>query len=95
MAEGAVLTDIPPRTQALTLDTGNLSPERRLKPMEKMNLEAEVVRRVDDQNSWGVEAIDYPQDGSVYMAIFSGPDAEQRAREYAHFKFTKTKSLAA
>ena len=33
-----------------------------------------------------VEAIDAQRDGEVYLAIFTGPDAEARAREYANWK---------
>jgi hypothetical protein len=36
--------------------------------------------------TWRVEAIG--ADGEVYVAIFSGPDAEQRAREYAQHRAT-------
>jgi len=32
---------------------------------------------------WLVEAIDHGSDGSIYRAIFAGPTAEQRARDYA------------
>ena len=35
---------------------------------------------------WRVEAIDDEREGAVYVAIFSGPDAKERAREYAGIK---------
>lgn len=37
-------------------------------------------------DSWRVEAIDRDGDGQVHVTIFSGPQAEQRAREYATWK---------
>lgn len=33
-----------------------------------------------------VEAINHSGDGEVFVTIFSGPDSEQRATEYAQFK---------
>jgi hypothetical protein len=51
-------------------------------------LEAEVVQRRNDPNAWGVEAIDRAE-GSVYMAVFSGPEARERAEEYARLKYCK------
>jgi hypothetical protein len=46
----------------------------------------EIVESRDTPDEWRVEAIDHEGDGEVYVAIFSGPDAEARAREYAAFK---------
>ena len=57
--------------------------------MERLGLEAEVVERRDAPNAWGVEAIDAEGDGAVLMALFSGPDAKERALEYARAKFRK------
>ncbi len=42
-------------------------------------------------DEWRVEAVNYPElglggDGEIYVAIFSGPNAEGRAREYAVWK---------
>ncbi len=42
-----------------------------------------------DGSEWRVEAIDYESEGEVYVAIFSGPGADARAREYARFKEAK------
>jgi hypothetical protein len=63
--------------------------------MEQMNLKAEVVERKDSPGSWGVEAIDSAGDGAIYMAIFSGPEAKERAMEYARSKFGSKAALAA
>jgi hypothetical protein len=35
---------------------------------------------------WRVEAFDPEHEGECYLAIFSGPDARQRAEEYAAWK---------
>ena len=51
-------------------------------------LEYEIVRSVSavEEDEYRVEAIDYDDDGQVYVAIFSGPKAKERAEEYANFK---------
>lgn len=49
----------------------------------KMTVSIEKWRR--DATAWTVEAIG--SDGEIYQAIFAGPDAERRAREYARFKY--------
>lgn len=41
---------------------------------------------LQDGYEWRVEAIDYESEGEIYVAVFTGPDAEKRAREYASFK---------
>jgi hypothetical protein len=48
---------------------------------------AEVVRDANDPNAWRVEKLDSDDDGSVDVAIFAGPHAEARAREYAAWKY--------
>lgn len=35
---------------------------------------------------WRVEAIDYENEGKVYVTIFSGPESRERAEEYATMK---------
>jgi len=35
--------------------------------------------------AWTVEAVS--DDGEIYQAIFIGPEAEERAYEYARFKY--------
>lgn len=37
-------------------------------------------------NDWRVEAVDFENEGNIYIAIFSGPDAQARAAEYAQWK---------
>ena len=53
-----------------------------------MKLEYEVIEAKESigGDTWNVEAIDHDSEGEIYMASFSGPKAEERAREYAKFK---------
>lgn len=44
----------------------------------------EVVESRQYRGHWHVEAID--EDGRVFVVVFSGPKAEDRAREYASWK---------
>lgn len=46
----------------------------------------ECVKSRFCQDEWVVEAINYAQDGEIYSATFSGPGAEDRAKEYAGWK---------
>jgi hypothetical protein len=49
--------------------------------------EISLVLRTTTPIVWAVEAIDIAGDGAIEMAQFSGPDAEQRARDYAAWKY--------
>ncbi len=40
----------------------------------------------DRDHGWIVEAINFDRDGEIYRTLFTGPEAEQRAREYADWK---------
>lgn len=48
---------------------------------------AEVVQDRDDPHAWRVEKINSDGDGGVDVAIFAGPDARERATEYAAWKY--------
>ncbi len=48
-----------------------------------MKYEVVATRGVPDDSEWRVEAIDYESEGECYVTIFSGPNARQRAEEYA------------
>lgn len=48
-------------------------------------LQWEVFEARDNPTEWRVEAVELDE-GRCYIAIFSGPDAEVRAREYAAWK---------
>jgi len=43
-------------------------------------------------HGWVVEAIDFDKDGEVYRALFTGPAAEQRAKEYTEWKLAVVSS---
>ena len=49
-------------------------------------MQFEVIQDRETQGAWRVEAINFDGDGEAYVTIFSGPDAESRAYEYAEFK---------
>lgn len=55
--------------------------------LQRSSLAAEIARRNDSPNSWGVEAIDEKGDGEIYMAVFHGPSAKALAEEYARAKY--------
>jgi hypothetical protein len=46
----------------------------------------EVAQDRIDHHDWRVEAINHDGDGEVYVAIFSGLDAQTRAEAYAAWK---------
>jgi hypothetical protein len=43
---------------------------------------------------WRVEAINFDDEGKVYVTVFSGPDAHERAEEYAALKNGQESRLA-
>jgi len=51
------------------------------------DLDVGVVERADIAGAWAVEAINRLGDGEIYLAIFSGPSARDRAEEYARIKY--------
>lgn len=63
---------------------------RKLKPAnqnEPAGLEIGVVPLRNDPDRWLVEAIDHGSDGEIYRAIFSGPNAKERAFAYARLTY--------
>lgn len=46
----------------------------------------EVSQDRTDSTAWRTEAIDHDSEGECYVVEFWGPQAEERAREYAEFK---------
>jgi len=48
------------------------------------NMEYEVFADKKYHNDWRVEAVD--SEGACFVTIFSGPNAESRAHEYATWK---------
>lgn len=53
----------------------------------RLGVEVEIVEVRDAPGHWLVEAIDYGSEGEVYRAVFSGPMAEQRGRDYARLTY--------
>ena len=49
-------------------------------------MEWECFQDMKNKGDWRVEAIDFDDEGAVYVTIFSGPEARKRAREYAALK---------
>jgi hypothetical protein len=47
-------------------------------------LRYEIIESSQHPGHWHVEAID--EEGRVFVAVFSGPDAQKRAAEYADWK---------
>ena len=64
-----------------------MAPQVAIQTDLESELEVEVVERLDTPGTWSVEAINAFGDGEIYLAIFSGPDSEVRAREYATMKY--------
>lgn len=65
-------------------------PQRKPTPIndnEPLGLEIGVVPLRHDPTQWLVEAIDHGSDGEIYRAVFAGPMAEQRARDYARLTY--------
>ena len=46
-------------------------------------MEWDVVEDRQYPGHWRVEAIHYKRDGEIYVAVFSGPGAQERAERYA------------
>jgi hypothetical protein len=49
-------------------------------------MEWECFEDRSNKGDWRVEAIDFDHEGDIYITIFSGPDSQQRAQEYAAMK---------
>lgn len=61
-------------------------PENSASQREELFMDFEVLEDRRNPGDWRVEAMDFEDEGKVYVAIFSGPDAKERAHEYASFK---------
>jgi hypothetical protein len=55
--------------------------------MTQFNIEVSLVANDTAPLTWSVEAVNSDGDGGIDVTIFSGPTAEQRAREYARWKY--------
>jgi hypothetical protein len=54
--------------------------------MTRTAVEYEVVQSRGVLDEYRVEGIDYDHEGQVYVTLFSGPNAKERAEVYATFK---------
>ena len=59
----------------------------KIKDAPHTGLDVSVEERKDQPGVWTVEAIDMAGDGDIYQALFLGPEARERATEYARFKY--------
>lgn len=55
-------------------------------PTTPANLQYEVYESEESPGDWIAAAVDDSSEGEIYLALFSGPAAEERAREYALWK---------
>jgi hypothetical protein len=56
--------------------------------MQTKNLTRHVFPDKEYPNDWHVETIN-TDSGDIFQAIFSGPSAEERAKEYARWEESK------
>ena len=57
-------------------------------------MEYEITKSLDALDEWRVEAINHDGDGEIYVTIFSGPNAKERAEEYAEWKTNQISTCA-
>jgi hypothetical protein len=55
--------------------------------MDQFVTEVALIASYTVPLTWSVEAVNSDGDGGVDVTIFSGPTAEQRAREYVRWKY--------
>jgi len=55
--------------------------------MRKLSLEAVVLPIRSTPAAWSVEAIDRENEGTVFVSVFYGTGARERAVEYADAKY--------
>jgi hypothetical protein len=67
-----------------TMDALRLTAKARLKHLMRNQLKYEIAESKDYPGHWHVEAVD--NEGLVFVAVFSGPEARDRAAEYADWK---------
>jgi hypothetical protein len=65
-----------------SLTTEHPTGENAASQTEEARMTTEVFADKEFPNDWHVETID-EKTGDIYQAVFAGPNAERRAREYA------------
>ena len=58
-------------------------------------MEWECFADMRNKGDWRVEAIDFDNQGAVYVTIFSGPGSRKRAHEYVAMKSAQENRPAA
>jgi hypothetical protein len=58
-------------------------------------MEWTVFKDSRKRGDWRVEAPDFDEEGQLYITIFSGPEARERAEEYAEWKNSQLRMHAA
>jgi len=53
-----------------------------------MTMQTTIFADKEFPNDWHVEIIEQDS-GDIFVAVFSGPEAEERAREYAQWQESK------
>jgi hypothetical protein len=64
-----------------------------LQAAEGIRMQAEAVQNRLVLGEWQAEVVNYHGDGEVYVTIFSGPDAEVRAKEFCFQLIRGTNAL--
>ena len=54
---------------------------------EPRGLEVEVVEVSYEPGTWTVEAVSTGKEGEIYQALFTGPNAKERAEAYAAWMY--------
>jgi hypothetical protein len=73
-------------TEASLLTNGHSLGENLPGEFKGGSMEWECIEDRHHPGDWRVEAIDHDNEGQIYVAIFSGPEAQERAEEYAALK---------
>jgi hypothetical protein len=66
----------------------NVSSQVEEDKVQTANISHSVFADKQFPNDWHVEIIDHDS-GDIFAAVFSGPDAEERAREYLDWQQSK------
>ena len=73
----------PDLTASQSLDDNSVS-----QVQEAVKMQTTVFADKEFPNDWHVETIN-TDSGDIFVALFSGPDSEERAREYATWQESK------
>jgi hypothetical protein len=77
-------------TQTSGLTHPNTTEENQQSKPKEVPMKWTVAADREFPNDWRVEAIE-EDSGDIFVAVFSGPDAEERAREYSVWQQLKSR----